>query len=368
MNTNTLSSIQTSETSELQVQGDNSSPLCSPTKKKLDLEQSLELLLNKVNSQCEKKKMESEHQSNNQTLDPLPNSIYVSSDENQIVLNKRQLMEYMKPLTYNILNYLSSEDFSYYFSFIDSTAYLSQYNADGLEPLMNENIFNPCNPYIMDFTDQENETSVIFSKEKALLYSTNIPKVNLSFGDSPNHLYRRIIQTKRPNFEKELMKLESIASSLPRFLEHYQGVVTYLDSKEETCSRCSLVEEGNHHKSKYPEDYEFIRKKKGRKKFPCDFCPATFSSHQGLGGHMSRSHKDQSLKFKKKKEIRNSRTAARDLLEEAKKVLCENNKYNYDELISSKQGKIKLKTIILQHEKEYKKIRKELKENKYQLD
>lgn len=364
MNTNTLSSIQTSEASEIQGQGDISSPLSSPTKKKLDMEKSLELLLNKVNSQCEKKKMESAPQSNTKTLDPPPNSIYVSSNENQIVLNKRQLMEYMKSNTYNILNYLFSEDFSYYFYFIDSTAYLSQYNADGLEPLMNENIFSPCNPYIMDFTDQENETSVLFSKEKALLYSTNIPKVNLSFGDSPNHLYRRIIQNKRPNFEKELMKLENIASSLPRFIERYQGVFTYFNSNEETSSKCSFVEEGNYQESKYQEDYEFIRKKKGRRKFPCDFCPATFSSHQGLGGHMSRSHKDQSLKFKKKKEIRNSRTAARDLLEEAKKVLCENNKFNYDELISSKQGKIKLKKIILQHEKEYKKIRKELKENK----
>ena len=43
------------------------------------------------------------------------------------------------------------------------------------------------------------------------------------------------------------------------------------------------------------------------KKFCCEFCSETFSSGQGLGGHMSRKHKDQSIKFKHKREIRNKR-------------------------------------------------------------
>ena len=49
---------------------------------------------------------------------------------------------------------------------------------------------------------------------------------------------------------------------------------------------------------------------------------------------MSSTHKEQSVKFQKKKEIRDSRTPARKLLEEAKRILCAKFNIDYDELIN----------------------------------
>lgn len=94
--------------------------------------------------------------------------------------------------------------------------------------------------------------------------------------------------------------------------------------------------------------------------FPCAICFSTFTSPQGLGGHMSRTHKDQSLKFKRKKEIRESRAAIRDQREEAKRILCENNNKNYYALINSKEGKGTIKKLICQNMKQFKQIRDQL--------
>ena len=99
------------------------------------------------------------------------------------------------------------------------------------------------------------------------------------------------------------------------------------------------------------------------KKFICDICNEVFTSGQGLGGHMSRKHKDQSMKFKHKKEIRNKREPLRNILVQAKKVLCKNHLIDYDEQMRSKDGKNLIKSLVIEYNEEFKKIRNELKKN-----
>lgn len=101
----------------------------------------------------------------------------------------------------------------------------------------------------------------------------------------------------------------------------------------------------------------------GDKKFYCDFCSETFASGQGLGGHMSRKHKNQSLKFKHKREIRNKREPLRKILHQAKKKLCINHLLDFDEQMRSKQGKKLIRKLILEFNEEYKKIKNEMKRN-----
>ena len=103
------------------------------------------------------------------------------------------------------------------------------------------------------------------------------------------------------------------------------------------------------------------------KKFYCDFCSETFASGQGLGGHMSRKHKNQSLKFKHKKEIRNKREPLRKILHQAKKKLCINHLLDFDEQMRSKQGKKLIRKLILEFNEEYKKIKNEMKRNFFNL-
>lgn len=123
--------------------------------------------------------------------------------------------------------------------------------------------------------------------------------------------------------------------------------------------------------------FDFLRKQSKKKKdcridyknnnqeeqklFCCELCFETFKSGQGLGGHMSRKHKDQSIKFKRKKEIRMKREPIRNILLKAKEQLCKANCIDFEETMKTKQGKKNIKHLILQHYEEYKKIRNDLK-------
>ena len=82
---------------------------------------------------------------------------------------------------------------------------------------------------------------------------------------------------------------------------------------------------------------------------------------------MSRKHKNQSLKFKHKKEIRNKREPLRKILHQAKKKLCINHLLDFDEQMRSKQGKKLIRKLILEFNEEYKKIKNEMKRNFFNL-
>ena len=142
------------------------------------------------------------------------------------------------------------------------------------------------------------------------------------------------------------------------------GIPVYLDRKNIVIYDQNENEQNQFPSTSFEEESEHrLNKKTKRGSFKCDFCNAVFPSHQGLGGHMSRTHKDQSLKFKKKKEIRENRTLERDMLGEAKKIFCERRSLNFIELMKTKMGKNKLKKLIDQNQKEFRNIRKEVNEN-----
>lgn len=367
MNTNPLNSNQSNETIESQLQVEIQDCSSFESMKQLSLEQSLNSLYEKVNAQSEKAKQNKEPEKPAKPKIQETNSILISSDENKLVFSKSQFVEYVSTLSWTILNYLSLEDFSLFFDFLGRPAIHTSNNHPTEEASEEDRIYR-TNPYYYDFNDEDNEFNHFYSKPKAFLYTHSFPRQRLSFGNSEYDENRRLSRLKKETYEIELAKLTNILYYLPRFQILYPDVFPEPRPIEE--NTIEDEEEGfvDSITSNSEEEIQYINKKTGRRIFPCDFCDALFNTPQGLGGHMSRTHKDQSLKFKKKKEIRNNRTAMRDLLEEAKKVLCEQNNVNYDILMSTKQGKIKLKRIILQHEKEYKKIRKELKENKYQYD
>lgn len=64
-------------------------------------------------------------------------------------------------------------------------------------------------------------------------------------------------------------------------------------------------------------DYTIYYKNR-KKRFPCKFCQEYFSVPQALGGHVSKSHPNQSKIYKEKKQIRIKRELERNLLLRAK--------------------------------------------------
>jgi hypothetical protein len=100
---------------------------------------------------------------------------------------------------------------------------------------------------------------------------------------------------------------------------------------------------------------------KNKKGFQCDYCECEFSNGQALGGHMSRTHPNQSLKYNKKKMIRQEREIKRDLIYYARKELFANHNLDYEELAKCKENKSIVKRIRKDNMREYKEILDRLK-------
>ena len=99
------------------------------------------------------------------------------------------------------------------------------------------------------------------------------------------------------------------------------------------------------------------------KTYLCEFCNKAYSNGQGLGGHMSRIHPNQSYKYKDKIRIRREREKKRERLLNIKQALFKKYGYDYDKLVNDK-NKTFIQRFLLEHNEEYKNIRKNQKENK----
>jgi len=95
--------------------------------------------------------------------------------------------------------------------------------------------------------------------------------------------------------------------------------------------------------------------------YVCDICNEVFSNGQGLGGHMSRKHPNQSVKYKFKKETREKRNLKREIIYEAKRRILKKYHQNYDDLVNSNDGRKLIKKICKDNKDEYYKIKKEIK-------
>lgn len=115
---------------------------------------------------------------------------------------------------------------------------------------------------------------------------------------------------------------------------------------------------------KLPSSNDFLIQtspERNKTSFHCQLCGYSFNSGQGLGGHMSRKHPDKSDKFKRKKFIREKRSLIREKLTEAKRLICNNHNVNYDELSQSKEGKLIIRSIIINNKEEFKTIYSKMK-------
>lgn len=80
--------------------------------------------------------------------------------------------------------------------------------------------------------------------------------------------------------------------------------------------------------------------------FQCNYCGAVFGTGQALGGHMSRKHSGKSAKYNHKKSVRANREFERMKLHVAKRKYFEKLGYDYDEMMQSLEGKIKVKNLM----------------------
>lgn len=194
------------------------------------------------------------------------------------------------------------------------------------------------------------------------------PSFQLSFGEDPlsqfqnwltwmnqEHTKDKLHQSKElcDDIARTLNSISNIMSSFPIFMFPNKD---NKDSFNYSVNGQSIKKSENGLNNK-------INIELNEKRFCCEFCNETFTNGQGLGGHMSRKHKDKSLKFKHKKEVRNKREPLRNILIQAKKDLCKNHLLDYDEQVKTKNGKKLVKSLILENHEEFKKLKNELKKN-----
>ena len=98
-------------------------------------------------------------------------------------------------------------------------------------------------------------------------------------------------------------------------------------------------------------------KQKHFKTYLCEFCNKAYSNGQGLGGHISRIHPNQSYKYKDKIRIRNERTGKRKKLLDIKRKLFKNYSLDYDFLLEKKE-KNKIQKFLQEHKDEYRHLKK----------
>jgi len=135
-----------------------------------------------------------------------------------------------------------------------------------------------------------------------------------------------------------------------------RNYIIYSSSVSEETSEISIIEKSENKQNFSEKDIPDCNKG-----YKCEFCGSVFSNGQGLGGHMSRKHPNQSEKYKFKKETREKRNLKREYLYKAQRILLCKFNYDYDRLRNYKEGRKIIKKVCKDYKNEYYKLKKEVK-------
>ncbi len=307
----------------------------------------LDFILNKFTNQ-------SNENEENELLSKYSSSdnILISSNQEKIILDKEKLLNYEHQIKrLNLISLLGYENFSQLFLFFPpiTKEIESFYGID-----FKDQSFNNSDLGIFANIQESsiNNNSFLFELEQLKFQK----RKNLSFGEDPINLLNKISMNQnmsKSRKEKEIQNLENCRNQCFNFVCKENNIIntprTILKKKEESLKIEKIKKES---------------KKNEKGLFQCEICSLTFDNPQGLGGHMSGVHRDASLKYKKKRETRNKRFEIRKMNNLSKKILCLNHKVNYDEMILSKDGKRKIKNLVKQNIREFKKIKSDLQQKR----
>jgi hypothetical protein len=185
----------------------------------------------------------------------------------------------------------------------------------------------------------------------------------LNFGDSPFIIYQNLAAF----LNNEIKKLNSsetkpgdpgLATAFAKKTKNVNEIIQAMNKIDQSISGLPVF--------KCPEKTKIKTKKLNKsengKVFACELCDATFENGQGLGGHMSRTHPNSSVKFNKKKETREFREKKRNILYDAKAMLLSKYNLNYNDLSKTAEGKQIIRKTVKENKSEYMNLRKYLKQ------
>lgn len=317
-----------------------------------------------LNNSFEKKINEEQHITceNNDNIRK-KSSILDKANKQKIVLNKKDLYKYDNYVKQrNFIKQLKNNDFTQ--CFYSNT---SQNQCESLKGLLAN---NTCD-----------SISNIASKEKKDLYNeyTNLSKEWITFTNNQiNSFSTPISLSNNPTILMENSSYDLSTLSclpLPKYSyikpsisiksndhqDFFSLIVNQLESQQNLTENRNSMESNSNDDLNKSIEKALKHETTSNEIFKCKLCIKEFTSAQGLGGHMSRVHKNRSEKYKLKQKTRESYKSRRELREEAKKQLCMKYNHDYDALILSKKGKAGIKRLLMIYKKEFKGIRESLK-------
>ena len=235
----------------------------------------------------------------------------------------------------------------------------------------------------------------IFQKEKEKISDLYIIGKNLN-ENNPINLIRnyytqiksKILQIQKnylSNNEKDISLNKALCQELEKLINSCNAITnTVTDYKKSGLKRKVFQEEESEDKNKKNIDIvismdkensdndisntDLLNKKRKLKKkhfktYLCEFCNKAYSNGQGLGGHMSRIHPNQSYKYKDKIRIRREREEKRENLLNIKRDLFKKYGFDYDKYATEK-NKSFIQKFLSEHNEEYKIVRKNRQKNK----
>ncbi len=234
--------------------------------------------------------------------------------------------------------------------------------------LVEENYFEVVNKYISDIPPLNEEklnkqTSINkFRKIKNILNNLYLIEENENENNPVNiikNYYHQIKDTLLLIQKNFVGKKKSICNiKLCEILEKLIKSCNYLTNTLTDYKKIGLhYKNDNNNKNKnLSKAFSKDRKKNHYKVYICEICNKALSNGQGLGGHMSRNHPNQSEKYKEKLSIRNKRLKSRKRLITIKKMLFSKYNLNYDTFVKNKE-KIKIRKFLLSHKDEYRRMK-----------
>ena len=235
----------------------------------------------------------------------------------------------------------------------------------------------------------------IFQKEKEKISDLYIIEKNIN-ENNPIKLIRnyytqiksKILQIQKnylSNNEQNIFSNKALCQELEKLINSCNAITnTVTDYKKSGLKRKVFQEEDSEDKNKKNIDIvismdkensdndisntDLLNKKRKLKKkhfktYLCEFCNKAYSNGQGLGGHMSRIHPNQSYKYKDKIRIRREREEKRENLLNIKRDLFKKYGFDYDKYATEK-NKSFIQKFLSEHNEEYKIIRKNRQKNK----
>ena len=239
----------------------------------------------------------------------------------------------------------------------------------------------------------------IFQKEKEKISDLYIIEKNIN-ENNPIKLIRnyytqiksKILQIQKnylSNNEQDIFSNKALCQELEKLINSCNAITnTVTDYKKSGLKRKAFQEEDNEDKNKQNNEEvisidkensdndinnninnnDLLNKKRNLKKkhfktYLCEFCNKAYSNGQGLGGHMSRIHPNQSYKYKDKIRIRREREEKRENLLNIKRDLFKKYGFDYDKYATEK-NKSFIQKFLSEHNEEYKIIRKNNQKNK----